>query len=201
MQPRTRPVPNLRSRITTPAPVIALLLALAVAPPAVRAQGTGQDTGREKQEKQEKKERDVSQFNLGKDALALQGYDPVAYFKEGGGKPAKGLDTIATVYQGVRYRFATEEHKKLFLASPEKYEPAYGGWCAFAMAKKDKVEVDPESFLTTNGRLMLFYKGFFNDTRAKWLKDEAGMTTKADKYWAELTAPPKPKPPPTPPSK
>ena len=142
---------------------------------------------------QEKKARDVTQFNLGKDALALQGYDPVAYFKEGGAKPAKGLETISVLQDGVRYRFASEDHKKLFLATPAKYEPAYGGWCAYAMAKKDKVEIDPESFLTTGDRLMVFYKGFFNDTRAKWVKDEAAYTVKADKCWAELIAPPKPK--------
>jgi hypothetical protein len=142
---------------------------------------------------QVKPPRDVSQFNLGRDGLALQGYDPVAYFAEGGAKPTKGLDTITVKQDGVLYRFATEEHKKLFLASPDKYEPAYGGWCAYAMSKKEKVEVDPESFLTTNGRLMLFYKGFFNDTRSKWLKDEAGFTTKADAGWKQVNVPPKPK--------
>ena len=172
------PIPTLNALTRACAPL--LMLALLFAPQSSFAQ--------------EKKPRDVSQFNLGKDGLALQGYDPVAYFAEGGAKPTKGLDTITTTHDGVLYRFASEAHKKLFLASPDKYEPAYGGWCAYAMAKKEKVEVDPESFLTTNGRLMVFYKGWFNDTRAKWLKDEAGFTTKADAGWKEVNVPPKPKP-------
>jgi hypothetical protein len=174
----TIPISTLNALTRACAPL--LMLALLLAPHTAFAQ--------------EQKARDVSQFNLGKDGLALQGYDPVAYFAEGGAKPAKGLDTITATHDGVLYRFASEEHKKLFLASPDKYEPAYGGWCAYAMAKKEKVEVDPESFLTTGGRLMLFYKGWFNDTRAKWMKDEAGFTTKADAGWKEVNVPPKPKP-------
>ncbi len=141
---------------------------------------------------QEKPPRDVAQFNLGKNGLALAGHDPVAYFAEDG-KPRKGDAKFELVHDGVRYRFANEANQKLFQASPAKYEPAYGGWCAYAMAQKEKVEVDPESFLVRDGRLMLFYKGWFNDTRAKFLKDADNLTRKADAKWAELIAPPKPK--------
>lgn len=142
--------------------------------------------------RQEKPPRDVTQFNLGKNALALAGYDPVAYFAEDA-KPQKGDAKLELVHDGVRYRFASEENRKLFRTSPAKYEPAYGGWCAYAMAQKEKVEVDPESFLVREGRLMLFYKGWFNDTRAKFQKDAANLTRKADAKWAELLDPPKPK--------
>ena len=61
------------------------------------------------------------------------------------------------------------------------------------MAKKEKVEVDVQSFVVRDGRLFLFYQGLFNDTRAKWLKDPDGLTKKADEKWAQLIAPPKPK--------
>lgn len=137
--------------------------------------------------------RDVRQYNLGKDALALSGYDPVAYFEEGGGKPRKGDAKLELVHAGVRYRFASEANRALFQKNPTRFEPAYGGWCAYAMAQKEKVEVDPESFLLRDGRLMLFYKGWFNDTRAKFLKDATALTRRADEKWAELIAPPKPK--------
>jgi YHS domain-containing protein len=141
----------------------------------------------------EKPVRPVEHFNLGKNALALAGYDPVSYFAEGGGKPTKGRAEHELVHQGVRYRFAKAANLKLFEQSPAKFEPAYGGWCAYAMAEKQKVEVDPESFLIQDGRLMVFYKGWFNDTRAKFKKDPANLTRKADANWAEILTPPKPK--------
>lgn len=154
--------------------VPALLLGLAA--PAV-----AQDPPKEKQ-------RDVSHFNLGKDGLAIEGYDPVAYFPEGGGKPAKGAKDLELRHRGVLYRFATKENRALFEKSPARFEPAYGGWCAYAMAQGEQVEVDPKSFLVTGGELTLFYKGLFNDTRKKWQKKPAEYEKKADAAWAKITA-------------
>ena len=136
--------------------------------------------------------RDVSQFNLGShgdDALAIDGYDPVSYFPEGGGKPLEGDQKITADFRGVRYRFASEANRKLFLKEPTKFEPAYGGWCAYGMAKNDKVEIDPESFLIVDGHLMLYFNGLFADTRAKW-QDEGGDTLKpkADASWDKFLA-------------
>jgi hypothetical protein len=137
--------------------------------------------------------RDLTHFNLDEHELALQGYDPVAYFPEGGGKPRKGLETLSSTHEGVVYRFASEENRKLFLASPAKYEPQYGGWCAYAMAGGEKVSIDPRSFLVTDGKLYLFFKAWYADTRAKWLKDEPKLRARADQAWKALLAPP-PKP-------
>jgi YHS domain-containing protein len=139
------------------------------------------------------KPRDVKHFNLGKERLALQGYDPVSYFPLGGGKPKKGLAAITLEHDGVRYRFASEAHRELFRASPSRYEPQYGGWCAYAMASGEKVEVDPQSFLVTEGKLTLFFKAWYADTRAKWLKDEKGLRAQADRAWKALLEPPEPK--------
>jgi YHS domain-containing protein len=142
---------------------------------------------------QEKGERDVKHFNLDKSKLAIAGYDPVAYFPEGGGKPLKGSDKISVTHKGVVYRFATEENKALFLKTPDKFEPQYGGWCAYAMAQGEKVEIDPKSFKITDGKLLLFYKSFFNDTREKWVKEEAPLTKKADAGWKTILEKPTPK--------
>lgn len=133
--------------------------------------------------------RDLTHYNLDKKKLALQGYDPVAYFPAGGGKPRKGLETITATHEGVVYRFASAEHRKLFLAMPTTFEPQYGGWCAFAMADQDKVEVDPESFLVTDGKLYLFFKAWYADTRAKWKKDEQALAVKADAAWRAMNVP------------
>jgi YHS domain-containing protein len=126
-------------------------------------------------------------YNNLEKGLALGGYDAVSYFPEGGGKPAKGEKAIELELDGVRYRFASEAHKQLFAAQPERYRPRYGGWCAYAMAQGEKVEVDPKSFLVNDGRLFLFYQGLLNDTRKKWLKEPADLEGKANREWLALT--------------
>lgn len=147
------------------------------------------------EKRKDEKRPDYAHLNVDKQGLALSGYDPVAYFPEGGGKATKGSDTITAKVGGVTYRFATEEHKKLFEASPAKYEPAYGGWCAWAMTEGDKVEVDPTSFLIENGRLQVYYDGLFADTRKKWLKQGGDeLRPKADAAWKKIVEPPKPPP-------
>lgn len=117
--------------------------------------------------------------------LALAGYDPVSYVDDQ--VAATGKPEIASAYRGLTYRFATAEHRATFNAAPEKYVPAYGGWCATAMADGRKVEVNPKSFKVVGGRLMLFYKGTWGDALKDWNKDEPGLTRKADAAWARLT--------------
>jgi len=132
--------------------------------------------------------RDASKHNLSKARLAIDGYDPVAYFPEGGGTPAKGKDDLSFTLNGATYRFATQANLQAFKANPSKYEPAHGGWCTYAMGKDGtKVEVDPKSFVVADGRLFLFYKGLFNDTRKSFLKDQANLTAGADANWNELS--------------
>ena len=136
---------------------------------------------------QEEGARDLSHFNLGKHNLAIEGYDPVAYFKVGGGRPREGSKSIELVHRGVRYRFTSEKNRELFKKSPARFEPMYGGWCAYAMSQHEQGDVDPESFLVTDGELKLFYKGWFADNRKQWLKDPKGLKPKADAYWKKLT--------------
>jgi YHS domain-containing protein len=127
------------------------------------------------------------QYNLEKSALAIQGYDPVAYFTQS--KAVKGSEANSFAYKGVAYRFASAANLKAFQASPDKYEPQYGGWCAYAMgATGEKVEVDPETFKVVDGKLYLFYHSFINNTLTKWNKDEANLHRKADVSWSKFVA-------------
>ncbi|MEZ4800994.1 MAG: YHS domain-containing (seleno)protein [Flavobacteriales bacterium] len=121
----------------------------------------------------------VKHFNVDK-SLAIEGYDPVAYFILG--KAVKGTSKISYSFMGVIYNFSSDENKKKFIAQPEKYEPQYGGWCAYAMGNSgEKVEVDPETFKIIDGKLYLFYNAFFNNTLLSWNKDEKNLKAKADK--------------------
>ncbi len=133
--------------------------------------------------------RDTSLLNLGAAALALDGYDPVAYFAVGGGKPRKGNEDLALVHEGVRYLFATEANRAAFTKNPETFEPAYGGWCAYAVAVDGSlVEIDPESFLIQDGRLHVFYNGFLSDTRALWRESPPDFGRKAAAHWKQIVA-------------
>ncbi|QOV89544.1 YHS domain-containing (seleno)protein [Humisphaera borealis] len=122
-------------------------------------------------------------YNLGKDRLAIEGYDPVSYF---GGKAVRGNAKFSAEHKGVIYRFSSEQNRKQFTDAPEKFAPAYGGWCATAMAEGKKVEIDPRNFRITNGRLFLFYKSFFADAQDDWKKDEANKTKLADGSWKKI---------------
>ncbi len=126
----------------------------------------------------------LQHYNLVKDKLALSGYDPVGYFTLN--KALKGRKEINAQHRGVTYWFASEENKKLFTESPTKYLPTYGGWCATAMAKGEKVEIDPTNFKVTNGRLFLFFKAFYANAIKDWNKDEPGQTAKADANWKKI---------------
>jgi len=126
-------------------------------------------------------------YNLLGESVGLVGYDPVSYFPEGGGRPARGLISISTVHDGVTYRFATEAHRAAFLKSPAKYLPAFGGWCTWAVAELgQRVDADPESYLVKNGRLLVFYRDPVLDTRAKFLEDPDALLAKADANWPAL---------------
>lgn len=121
------------------------------------------------------------QYNLD-DGIAIQGYDPVAYILQG--KAAKGSKDMAVFYQGVTYYFSTPVNKEEFKKNPSRYEPEYGGWCAYAMgAKGEKVSVDPKTFKVVAGKLYLFYNKYFNNTLTDWNKDETNLKRKADENW------------------
>ncbi len=123
-------------------------------------------------------------FNVEK-GVALQSYDPVAYFTQN--KAVKGKKELAVAAEGVTYYFATAEDKELFKKDYKKYEPQYGGWCAYAMgATGEKVEIDPETFKIVGGKLYLFYHTWSNNTLPKWNKDEANLKSKADAAWTKF---------------
>lgn len=121
-------------------------------------------------------------YNL-ENGLAIAGYDPVSYFN---GKPLKGSASMATIYEGVTYRFANKQNLEAFKKNPAAYEPQYGGWCAYAMGNTgEKVEVDPETYKIINGKLYLFYNHLFNNTLKSWNKNESYLKQQADKNWTK----------------
>jgi len=126
----------------------------------------------------------LKEYNVADGKPAIQGYDPVAYIDHG--RAIQGRKEFISTYRGVTYLFETVGSRERFAGNPAKYVPAYGGWCATAMAEGDKVDIDPTSFKVTDGRLFLFYKGWLGDAKKKWEGDEKSLTGLADQNWSKL---------------
>lgn len=119
-----------------------------------------------------------------KNNLALEGYDPVTYFDN---TPEKGSNNFSSTLDGVQYHFITEKNKQEFDANPIKFQPKYGGWCAYAMGVNgSKVKVDPETFKIVNGELLLFYNFWGNNTLGDWNKNEIELQNQADDNWSKI---------------
>jgi YHS domain-containing protein len=125
-----------------------------------------------------------AEFNLER-KVAIHGYDPVAYFKQG--KAVKGKKELITTYEGVTYNFSTAVNREYFLKNPLKYEPQFGGWCAYAMGDSgEKVEINPQTFKIVDEKLYLFYNAYFNNTLKSWNKDQANLKSKAEHNWKKI---------------
>ncbi|MCC0036658.1 MAG: tat pathway signal sequence domain protein [Hoeflea sp.] len=121
----------------------------------------------------------AGEANLNFQGVAIQGYDPVAYFTES--KPVPGDPAITATHDGAIYRFASTEHRAAFEADPGKYVPQYGGYCAYGAAQGYNAPVEPEQFTIADGKLYLNYNA---DVRKRWNQDRGGYISKADAYWA-----------------
>ena len=86
--------------------------------------------------------------------LAIQGYDPVAYFTLG--RPTRGLPDIEYEWDEYRYRFASTGHRDLFKADPVRYAPQFENTCTMALIRGEIHEANPEYWLISDGGLYLF---------------------------------------------
>lgn len=116
-----------------------------------------------------------------KDNAAIGGYDAVAYFKDN--KPVKGLAEFSVSYKGANWFFASKTNADLFKATPEKYEPQYGGYCAYGCSQGHKAKTSPDAWTIVNGKLYLNYNA---DVKAMWSKDQQGYIKKADDNWPKV---------------
>jgi YHS domain-containing protein len=112
----------------------------------------------------------------------MREFDPVSFFQ---GKPAKGTSQFEYNHKGIFYYFASEANREEFKKAPGKYEPAYGGWCAYSLAQNgERTKILPTTYKIVDGKLLLFYN-FSSDNRLmKWnAGDEKKLKAAADKNW------------------
>ncbi len=112
---------------------------------------------------------------------AILGYDTVAYFTEG--KPVKGQDTLVHEWQGAKWKFSSQANLEQFKASPEKFAPQYGGYCAYGVTQDNLVSIEPDKFKIVGGKLYLNYNA---DVQEKWNKDIPGYIRQADAKFQTL---------------
>ena len=118
------------------------------------------------------------------DGFMTGGYDVVAYFD---GSVKKGKTEHKLAHEGANYKFSSAKNLATFQANPAKYKPQFGGWCAYAMANEQKVEIDPESYEIRDGKLYLFYKSYFSSAFKKWKAEgPATLAVKAGVYWEQV---------------
>jgi len=123
------------------------------------------------------------------EGVALAGYDPVAYFEQS--DAVLGNENEAVEYNGLQYYFASTKNRKLFEEDPEKYLPAYGGWCAYAVAETStKMEPDPTKWQIQNGELQLFYSDWMTNLTGSlkdaWNETPEEYKVKADSNWEKM---------------
>lgn len=112
---------------------------------------------------------------------AINGYDPVSYFSEGG--PSKGSPEFTAEWNGATWYFSNAYNKMLFDETPEKFAPQYGGYCAFGTADGHKAPTQPDAWTIVGGKLYLNYN---KEVMGEWRKDTTGFIDKADANWPEV---------------
>ena len=112
--------------------------------------------------------------------IAVGGYDAVSFHT---GNPLKGSRKITTAWNGAIWRFATAGNKEAFMANPEQYAPAYGGYCAWALANDKLAKGSPKYWTIKDGVL---YLNFNKKIQKRWEKDIDGFTEQADQYWPNI---------------
>ena len=120
-------------------------------------------------------------LNLNDNGVALDGYDVVSYHTES--EPRIGSADIAVRHQGAEYHFASSDNRDAFVADPERYLPAYGGWCAVAVSENKTFGINPETYSVEDGQLYLFYNGEHGNTKPAWEEDRDQRRSDADNAW------------------
>lgn len=112
---------------------------------------------------------------------AVSGYDVVAYFTQN--KAVKGREDFSVDYKGAKWLFSSQKNLDLFIKNPSQYEPQYGGYCAYAVAKEGLASSDPKAWAIYDGKLYLNYD---QDIQKEWEQDKQRFVKDADNNYPKL---------------
>ena len=120
-----------------------------------------------------------------KNGVAAQCYDVISFFQ---GTPKVGNVEYTIQMNGAIYLFSSEENKKTFKTSPEKFIPEYGGFCAIAMSEGKQLSPNPKSWEVRDGKLYFFTRLLFGllDAKRQWIKDPETKRELANVAWEKM---------------
>jgi YHS domain-containing protein len=118
--------------------------------------------------------------------VAVGGYDITTYFDQ---DLQKGTKSIQTTFDGVIYYFVNEANLNKFKKNPDKFIPAYGGWCAMALCQNKLVEPNPKLFSIIDDKLHLFEVKVFYNGKAEWFKNPETNKSIADEKYQQIINP------------
>jgi hypothetical protein len=110
--------------------------------------------------------------------LAIEGFDPVAYFTESIAAP--GLPDFEARESGAVWRFRNQGNRASFVAHPEIYGPQFGGYDPVDLGRGVTYAGNPRFWAVAGQRLYLFGREenrdafaaeparFLKDARARW---------------------------------
>lgn len=110
--------------------------------------------------------------------VAIDGYDPVAYFTMG--RPVQGARAYEYEWNDATWRFSSARHRDLFARDPARYAPQYGGFCAAGLAMGGKWKADPTVWKIVDDKLFLNYS---KSGLEQLTADPATVIEKADETW------------------
>jgi hypothetical protein len=113
--------------------------------------------------------------------LAIEGYDPVAYFTESAA--VQGLPDFEAREAGAVWRFRNEGNRASFVAHPEVYGPQFGGYDPVDLGRGVTYAGNPRFWAITGQRLYLFGR---EDNRDTFAADPARFLKDATARWPAL---------------
>lgn len=113
--------------------------------------------------------------------LAVHGYDVVSFFTDD--KPAQGDANFSVVHNDATYRFVNQAHLEAFQSNPDKYVPAFGGFCAYGVSVGALFDGDPRYWKIVGNKLYLNLDQGIADA---FNKDVQGALRKAEESWPKL---------------
>ncbi len=113
--------------------------------------------------------------------VAIEGTDAVAYFTEG--RAVEGSSEFIHSWKGAKWRFKDAANRDAFAATPEKFAPQFGGYCAWAVSQGYTAGIEPEAWTIDDGKLYLNYS---KSVREQWSEDIPGNVAKGRANWPRV---------------
>jgi len=113
--------------------------------------------------------------------IAINGYDPVAFFTEG--KPLKGLDEFSFNWKNVQWKFISQSNLDSFKTAPEKFAPQFGGYCAYGTSQGHKAPTQADTWTIINEKL---YFNYNMKVKGLWDKNRIPLIDSANVKWSSI---------------